>query len=356
MPPTTGNNMNRDNNRGARARNGEGTSSVVHRGPNKARPKNICGHCNNEVKSRGQGSDGIECDCCRYWVHAQCEGISQEKYKMWQTIGDRAKFYCSVMMCQETADLFFSKMEPMQKQIDENSDRIKELEEVVKKQEQEIIQMRSEIEDTENGPRARPSSSNEEEVVNKCREEIRNSLESERDRVFRSKNIIIARLPEVVREEGNQRSLEEIEFGKVNTLLSTVLNMNMRNIFIERTERLHSHGRPNQDGDTHQPIRPRLLRVRLRTEEMAKAILNSAGRADFSTTDYNEVKIFPDRNKEERQYRKELMAEARARNQESIERNSGERWFANFRTGQIERKTQIDRGQNNGQTQNQTTQ
>ena len=35
MPPTTGNNMNRDNNRGARARNGEGTSSVVHQGPNK---------------------------------------------------------------------------------------------------------------------------------------------------------------------------------------------------------------------------------------------------------------------------------------------------------------------------------
>jgi len=39
----------------------------------------ICGHCNKKYMIR---SEAIQCDLCQSWVHASCEDISKENYKL----------------------------------------------------------------------------------------------------------------------------------------------------------------------------------------------------------------------------------------------------------------------------------
>ena len=40
---------------------------------------NVCGHCN---KNCTLGSEAIQCDLCQSWVHASCEALDTEDYKM----------------------------------------------------------------------------------------------------------------------------------------------------------------------------------------------------------------------------------------------------------------------------------
>jgi len=39
----------------------------------------VCGHCNKNCTIR---SEAIQYDLCQSWVHASCEGISKENYKL----------------------------------------------------------------------------------------------------------------------------------------------------------------------------------------------------------------------------------------------------------------------------------
>ena len=47
---------------------------------------NVCGHCNKKCTLR---SEAIQCDLCQSWVHASCEGISKENYKLLTRAGLR---------------------------------------------------------------------------------------------------------------------------------------------------------------------------------------------------------------------------------------------------------------------------
>ena len=45
-------------------------------------PGDICGHCNKRCTTKGKSSEAIQCDVCFEWVHAQCEGLSKDQYKI----------------------------------------------------------------------------------------------------------------------------------------------------------------------------------------------------------------------------------------------------------------------------------
>jgi len=45
-------------------------------------PGETCGHCMKCCSSKGKSSDAMQCEICYRWVHASCEGISKEKYKL----------------------------------------------------------------------------------------------------------------------------------------------------------------------------------------------------------------------------------------------------------------------------------
>ena len=40
-----------------------------------------CGHCKERCTESGKQGQAIQCDLCGVWVHASCEGVSEDQYK-----------------------------------------------------------------------------------------------------------------------------------------------------------------------------------------------------------------------------------------------------------------------------------
>ena len=49
-------------------------------------PGDICGHCNKKCTAKEKSSEAIQCDVCFEWVHAQCEGLSKDQYKVFSQL------------------------------------------------------------------------------------------------------------------------------------------------------------------------------------------------------------------------------------------------------------------------------
>ena len=67
-----------DQNKGTRS-SGEDKSRAGQK-PSEAPHLEICGHCQDKVRDKGKGSDGIKCDWCKFWVHTKCEGMTSQEY------------------------------------------------------------------------------------------------------------------------------------------------------------------------------------------------------------------------------------------------------------------------------------
>ena len=44
-------------------------------------PVDLCGHCGKNFSDKGL-NEAIQCDLCAEWVHASCEGVSSDDYKL----------------------------------------------------------------------------------------------------------------------------------------------------------------------------------------------------------------------------------------------------------------------------------
>jgi len=49
-------------------------------------PGDICGHYKNKCTLKGKTSEAIQCDVCFEWVHAACEGLSKDQYKVFNQL------------------------------------------------------------------------------------------------------------------------------------------------------------------------------------------------------------------------------------------------------------------------------
>ena len=118
----------------------------------KARPKDVCGHCELKCTAKGKGDDGICCDYCGYWVHATCDGMSKETFKSFNKLAKdipNMSYYCTYNHCKYVAGEILKQLGPIRQKVEENSQRITKLEEAVGRQNvdmEEIIQ--SKVEDT----------------------------------------------------------------------------------------------------------------------------------------------------------------------------------------------------------------
>ena len=56
----------------------------------------ICCHCNKKCT---KGSEAVQCDLCYSWLHASCEGLSKEQYKLLTQLTstvDDVMYYCKL--------------------------------------------------------------------------------------------------------------------------------------------------------------------------------------------------------------------------------------------------------------------
>jgi len=60
------------------------------------KPLNVCSKCNKKCKG-----ESIQCDLCDLWVHATCEGITREHFKVIKSLSSLSNFifYCQVNNC-----------------------------------------------------------------------------------------------------------------------------------------------------------------------------------------------------------------------------------------------------------------
>ena len=62
-------------------------------------PGDICGHCDKECTPNGEA---IQCDLCYVWVHAECEGVTNEQYEKLNSIAStlsNVAYYCQLNSC-----------------------------------------------------------------------------------------------------------------------------------------------------------------------------------------------------------------------------------------------------------------
>lgn len=322
-------------------------SANVNRGRKKTE---ICGHCSAKV------NEGICCDCCGFWVHYKCEGFSEEEARVWGKMGKRAKFYCSVRNCEEIAEHFINIVGPLKDQVDNNTKRIEDLEKRMLAQEEigsynpekEITKAVSEVklawenmkEDVkedlkvkvkdelqtviEGGNKAHQQSNTHTEDLE---EKLKVALEEEKDKEFRSRNLILLGVPEPDTEEMAVGKAADLE--NVTNLFSRHMKVDVSQYRITDTTRLHG-GKNNRNYATD----PRPLRVRFDSVGMIGKVTREV--RHLSTCDDENAKkitIFRDRSKKERDERKKLSAEAAEKNRE--ESDQAFKWIVNYRTMEV---------------------
>ena len=62
-------------------------------------PVNLCGHCKKKCTAK---SEALQCDLCASWLHASCEGITREDYKLLNQLSSSTQnivYYCNLNHC-----------------------------------------------------------------------------------------------------------------------------------------------------------------------------------------------------------------------------------------------------------------
>jgi len=63
----------------------------------------ICGHCNKQCTEVGEQGQAIQCDICDVWVHAVCDGISEDQYQNLMSLTsdvENLAYLCKLNSCQ----------------------------------------------------------------------------------------------------------------------------------------------------------------------------------------------------------------------------------------------------------------
>ena len=67
-----------------------------------SKPANVCGHCSKRCISKGPSSEAIQCDLCGLWVHAACEGLNKDQFRLLNQLSqsvDNVVYFCNLNQC-----------------------------------------------------------------------------------------------------------------------------------------------------------------------------------------------------------------------------------------------------------------
>ncbi len=316
-------------------------------GREKLKRMEICGRCSKGV------DEGICCDCCKFWVHFKCEGLTESAAKVWKQMGSCARFYCTVRNCEQIAEQFINSIGPLKDQVDSNTHRIEDLEKklatqesnVKKDTEKEVQRAISEVNKTLEAERNRIRVEVKEEMEtvlqgnkdtgsgdaverDQVKVEVQVMLEEEKDKAFRARNLIIAGVPEPDTDNLDIGKAADLKY--ITDLFTEHMKVDREEYGITDTTRLYRG--QHVTGDK----KPRLLRVRFDRQGMVGRVARASPELNSSNDGVvKNVTIFRDRSKKERDERKKLLSLAEDRNKE--ESDASFKWSVNFEKKEVVR-------------------
>ena len=232
-------------------------------------------------------------------------------YKMWKELGNRAKFYCSVRICREMADKFFSFLEPLERNVKDNTKRI----EVLETRLDQGLGLGPNVSDLDNKISQEVDKVIDQNFKANISDEIdskvNNAVALVNDKIYRSRNIVIVGLSESTADSIDQRISHDVE--RVNKLCSDVLLL--PDFKVMECIRLGEKSQ-NTEGTEGRIALPRLTKVRFSNEDTVTKLIKNVRKLSLSTDEeIKKLKIFRDKRKEERMQEKELVTEAQSRNE-----------------------------------------
>ena len=273
-----------------------------------------CGICNNFVLEE---HNGIECEICEKWFHAECVDLESAEYEV---LARHTKgylhWYCHVCN-DETSKLMktvFSIQEKqlktdsdLQKLSKETGDKFTKVEEdlvTIKKELSEITQKLEVTNNTENDIDKQIESklgsvAADVEQLNKAVDSAKSLAAEQQDKENRRCNIILYKVPESSQTAAEERAVDDKRFC---SQLLTKLNMGLTDEDIKKVVRL------GKKGQTSNP-RPLLLQFGSRLAK--NYTMESLYKIPHLEQKFKNVIVAHDMTKKEREECKELVQEAK---------------------------------------------
>ena len=256
------------------------------------RAKDICGHCMKKCTKSGRGSKALQCDYCEFWYHFNCEDLTEDAYKNLVNLAKEIpnlNYYCVFGRCKEVSKEMMKLLAPTVKKVEENTVRIVTLE-------KDFDKFSSEIDDKI----VREVKLNTEDIIEN---KIKVRWDTEKERSRRARNLIVTNIPEQTGSTPEEKSSKDRD--EINKLFKDHLKIKESDYVIQNTWRL----------GTADPEKVRVLKVILDREYMIGTVLKATKNlSSVSDPSVKDINIFKDLCKEDRELRKKLVDEMKAKN------------------------------------------
>jgi hypothetical protein len=263
-----------------------------------------CVICKKEV------IDGaIECEICQNWHHIECVGVSKTELKF---INNHTKFHWFCPHCDGKVIDMIKNVKEMNDKYDQLRDEFNNKQLDVQKKQDEMMKILNDILDKQSNQTA-PTGNVMRAKPNQDESMVREMLEREK----RQNNIEIRNL----KEDGNEAT----------NLDRIWIELGVQQVEVNEMNRIgRNRGRPTGE-DEDEEVKPRLIRVVLKSKQSKYEILRGANKLKESV-DFRNVFISPD------QTRMQRIASAKLRQELKSRRQNGKQDLVIFK-GEIITKT-----------------
>lgn len=163
--------------------------------------------------------------------------------------------------------------------------------------------------------------------------EVKVALDTEKDKLFRARNIMLANVPEPNTDDMVTGKAWDLEF--VNKLFTADMGLSVNDFKISDTTRLSGGQNSTDKQERNYQENPRLLRIRFENAEMVGTVASATGKLQYASTPIiKKIRIFRDKPKAEREERRKLISLAVKKNED--EENADEfKWIVDYKKKDI---------------------
>lgn len=282
-----------------------------------------CFSCKKTVSTKDKA---LQCDCCNFWHHINCEDVSAQTYRNLTTMKEKGvKWYCK--KCEVGVQCILTQIVVLNQKQRETDDRLGYIEEKINNLdiiEDRLNRLESRLIEIEKNPTPKTESESKSyaEVTSLGKNDIEKLVEQRtkqkiresEDKTRRQKNIIIFRLEESSDETQEEKEMED----RINTD-RLLREMNVQSVKPVKVFRLK--------GNEQHKDRARPLKVCFNSQENRDSVLKAFSEIRKQTKDSDDrlctqVSIRKDMTYDERVADQKLFKELRAK--QEVSKNSGD--------------------------------